>query len=41
MRAAVFYGQQDIRITNVPEPRCENGEVLIKVTSVGICGTDA
>jgi (R,R)-butanediol dehydrogenase/meso-butanediol dehydrogenase/diacetyl reductase len=41
MRAAVVHGTGDIRVEerDTPEPR--PGELLIKVTSAGICGTDA
>lgn len=41
MRAAVFHGAGDVRIEEVPVPRPGPGEVLIAVTSVGVCGTDA
>jgi L-iditol 2-dehydrogenase len=41
MLAARLYGPKDIRIDEVPEPRApEAGEVLIRVTAVGICGSD-
>ncbi len=41
MRAAVWYGNQDIRVVDVPEsPSPGPGEVKIKVAWVGICGTD-
>jgi len=41
MPAAVFHGAGDIRIEtrDVPEPA--EGEVLVRVAAVGICGTDA
>ena len=41
MRAAVFHGQNDIRVEDVIEPTAGPGEVLVKVGAVGICGTDA
>ena len=41
MRAAVYHGRRDVRIENVPDPTPGPGELLIKVTAVGICGTDA
>ena len=41
MRAAVFHGPGDVRIESVPIPTPGPGEVLIQVTSVGVCGTDA
>jgi (R,R)-butanediol dehydrogenase/meso-butanediol dehydrogenase/diacetyl reductase len=41
MRAAVFHGPGDIRIEAVALPEPGAGELLIKVSAVGICGTDA
>ena len=41
MRAAVYYGPRDIRIERVPRPLPAPGEVLVRVHSNGICGTDA
>ena len=41
MRAAVFHGNRDIRIEEVPEPTLGPGEVLLRVRATGICGTDA
>ncbi len=40
MKAAVFYGPGDIRIEEVPSPEPGKGEVLVKVLSCAICGTD-
>jgi (R,R)-butanediol dehydrogenase / meso-butanediol dehydrogenase / diacetyl reductase len=39
--AAVYYGKQDIRFESVATPRAGPGEVLLRVTAVGVCGTDA
>lgn len=41
MRAAVFYGQGDIKVEQVDVPKIKPDEVLIKVRYCGICGTDA
>ena len=41
MKAAVYYGRRDIRIEDVPRPEPAGGELLLRVTGVGICGTDA
>ena len=41
MRAAVFHGQGDVRVETVADPSCGPGELLLEVTAVGICGTDA
>ena len=40
MRAAVFYGNQDLRLEDVPEPSAGAGEVKLKVLFNGICGSD-
>jgi (R,R)-butanediol dehydrogenase/meso-butanediol dehydrogenase/diacetyl reductase len=41
MRAAVMHGRGDIRIEEVPRPVPGPGEVLLRISCVGICGTDA
>lgn len=41
MKAAVYYGPHDVRIEDKPQPIPAPGEVLIKVTRSGMCGTDA
>lgn len=40
MKAALFYGKNDLRIERIKKPTAEAGEVLIKVMACGICGTD-
>lgn len=40
MRAAVYRGINDVRIETVPVPRIGRGELLIKIATCGICGTD-
>lgn len=40
MKAAVFYGKEDLRIEEVDTPEVNADEVLIKVKACGICGTD-
>ena len=40
MRAAVYRGINDVRVETVPVPEIGVGEILIKVASCGICGTD-
>jgi len=39
MKAAVFHGQGDLRIEDVPEPECGEGQVKVKPVWCGICGT--
>lgn len=41
MKAAVFYGAKDLRITEVETPKVTAAtDVMIKVHACGICGTD-
>lgn len=41
MKAAVFYGKNDLRVEEVEMPKISSpDDVLIKVHSCGICGTD-
>jgi L-iditol 2-dehydrogenase len=40
MLAAVYHGPGDLRIEEVPVPKIGPGELLIKVLSASICGTD-
>lgn len=40
MRAAVFYGGPDIRLERLPRPEPGDDQVLIRVRSAGICGSD-
>jgi L-iditol 2-dehydrogenase len=40
MLAAVYHGPNDLRVENVPVPRIGKGEVLVRVLSASICGTD-
>lgn len=41
MRAAVFYGADDLRVEEVERPSPAPGEVLLQVERCGICGTDS
>jgi len=40
MRAAVYRGINDVRIETLPVPTIGAGEVLLKIDTCGICGTD-
>ena len=40
MRAAVVYGQNDLRLETVPVPETPAGSILVKVQACAICGTD-
>jgi len=40
MQAAVYRGVNDVRLETVPVPQIGAGEVLVRVHTCGICGTD-
>jgi len=40
MQALVWTGKNQLEVQDIPEPRAEAGEVLVRVSYVGICGTD-
>jgi L-iditol 2-dehydrogenase len=40
MQAAVYRGVNDVRLEDVPVPAIGRGELLIRVHTCGICGTD-
>ena len=40
MQAAVYRGANDVRLENVPVPEIGPGELLIRVHTCGVCGTD-
>ena len=40
MLAAVFYGKDDLRVEKRPIPEIGASEILLRVISTGICGTD-
>jgi L-iditol 2-dehydrogenase len=40
MKAVVYRGVNDMRVETVPVPAMGPGELLVKVASCGICGTD-
>ena len=40
MKVALWYNNKDIRIKNVPTPKPKPKEMLVKVISCGICGSD-
>ncbi|HSK95962.1 MAG TPA: alcohol dehydrogenase catalytic domain-containing protein [Euzebyales bacterium] len=41
MRAAVFHGRRDVRVETVDDPVPQAGELLLRISVAGICGTDA
>jgi len=40
MQAAVYRGVNDVRVETLPVPQIGAGEVLVRVHTCGICGTD-
>ncbi len=40
MRAAVYRGINDMRVETVPVPQVGSGELLVRIATCGICGTD-
>lgn len=40
MLAAVYRGVNDIRMETVPVPQIGSGEILVRVHTCGVCGTD-
>ncbi len=40
MQAAVYRGVNDVRVETIPVPEIGPGELLVKIATCGICGTD-
>ncbi len=40
MKVAMYYRNDDVRIEEMPVPKIGPGELLVKVTASGICGSD-
>lgn len=41
MRAVTWHGKRDVRVDTVPDPRIEApDDVVVQITSTGICGSD-
>ncbi len=40
MRAAVYRGRNDVCVETVPVPEIGSGELLLRIDTCGICGTD-
>jgi (R,R)-butanediol dehydrogenase / meso-butanediol dehydrogenase / diacetyl reductase len=41
MRAIRIHGRNDVRLDEVPIPALNPGQVLLRITAAGICGTDS
>src|SRR2546430_15162413 len=41
MKAVTWHGRRDVRVENVPDPAIQDpDDIVIRVTSSGICGSD-
>lgn len=40
MKAVIIQGAGNVSVETVPDPTCNEREVIVEVASVGICGTD-
>lgn len=41
MRALTWQGRRDVRVETVPDPKIEKpDDIVVRVTSTGICGSD-
>jgi len=40
MKGLVWHGKHDLRLEDVQEPRCGDGEAILEVKYAGICGSD-
>src|SRR3989338_11559478 len=40
MKVAIYHNNNYIRIEEIPKPKINEGEILVKVKASGICGTD-
>ncbi len=41
MRASIYYGPEDIRATNIQDPRLnDDHSMLVEVSATSICGSD-
>ena len=40
MRCAALHAPRDMRVIDAPDPVLRDGECLVRITGVGICGSD-
>ena len=40
MKAALMYGPNDIRVEETAKPECPEDGLILKIMSVGLCGSD-
>src|ERR671922_4808 len=40
MKAAVFHGPGDLRVTELPRPAISSNELLLRIGACAVCGSD-
>lgn len=40
MKALIYYGPKDIKLEEIPKPKAESNDVIVKIARAGICGSD-
>lgn len=40
MRVAMYYNNRDVRLEEMPKPKINDDEILVKVIASGVCGSD-
>src|SRR4051812_39432984 len=41
MKALTWHGRRDVRVDTVPDPKIEHpDDIIVRITSTGICGSD-
>lgn len=40
MRVGMYYNNKDVRVEEMPIPKINSKELLVKVIASGICGSD-
>ena len=40
MKAATYFGKEDLRVIEHPVPVLDDGEVLLQIHACSVCGTD-
>jgi len=40
MKGIVWHGKHDLRLEEVKEPECREGEAIVEVKYAGVCGSD-
>ena len=40
MKAAVYLGKEQLPVQEVPDPRLDDGEVLLEIDACTVCSTD-